>query len=363
MPALNRQRGLTLVELLVAITLGALALATMVGVFIANSRNYRQNDAITALQDNARFAMDNLSRDLAMAGYWGGVRPIDAARSVLVSASAAAAVAGSAVPGDCGPATPPSSGSFLLQPGLPLEFANHTEAAGLSARFRCLSQVQAGSDVVMIRRASGQPAREVAAGGNAAIALVAGRIYLKSNQSVASLIRPASANHNVAEAMDCIEPGTGIATGCPPQELPAQFYAYRPSLYFVHPASEALRVSTLCRYVLRDDQAGAAPAMEEDCLAEGVENLQLEWGIDTDNDAQQTADVYLANPDAAQLSLARSVRIHLLVRAADEGLPASADEKEYRLADYDSSQDPAFQRAGLLRRAFSTTVQIKNLRP
>jgi len=356
--ARRRQQGLTLVELLVAITLGALILATVVGVFVANSHNYKQNEAVTTLQDNARFAMDSLARDLSMAGYWGGIRPVDAARNVLISAAAAASISTSALPGDCGPAVPPASGSWLLSPGLPLEFRNHTDSSAASVRFRCLTAVQPMTDVVMIRRVAGQPARQLASGGSTTLNLTAGRLYLKTNQSIGSLIRAGADSATVGQPLDCLDPTTAIATGCPPQDLPVQLYAYVPSLYFIHDVSGEVSVPTLCRYLLRDDVAGQAPTMEEDCLAEGVENLQLEWGIDGDDDG--IIDRYLWNPNSNDMPQARSVRIHLLVRATDPRAAASSDAKEFELADYKSVDDSNFVSKGLLRRAFTTTVQIKN---
>lgn len=363
MPLSRRQRGLTLVELLVAITLGALILATVVGVFVANSRNFRQNEGITRLQDNARFAMDSLSRDLSMAGYWGGVRPVDAGRNVLVSSAAASSISSSAVPGDCGPATPPTSGSWLLDPAVPLEFRNHAASVAVTARYRCLTALQPMTDVVMVRRVAGQPARQIASTGSATLNLIAGRIYLKTNQSIGALIRAGTDSANIGQPVDCIEPTTAIATGCPPQELPAQLYAYTPSLYFVHNVSGEIGVPTLCRYLLRDDVAGQPPRMEEDCLAEGVENLQLEWGINTDGDIAETVDQYLSDPSTEQLRLARSVRIHLLVRATDPRAQASDAAKEFELGDYRSAGDDSFVRSGVLRRAFTSTVQIKNYLP
>jgi len=372
MPTLNPRRspagvqGVTLVELLIAVTLGLLALAVMVGVFVSNSQNYRQNDAITALQDNARFAMDNLSRDLAMAGYWGGVRPIDASLSVLVSAEAAAAVSPTATPGDCGPATSRADGRWLFNASDALEFRNHLDSTAITSRFHCLNAVQGQTDVVMIRRVSGQAARELGSGASTTLALTEGRFYLKTNQSVASLFRFSSANGNVSQPMDCSDPQTGIVIGCPPQELPMQLYAYTPRIYFVHNVSGDVKVPTLCRYVLRDDLAGQTPAMEEDCLAEGVENLQLEWGIagtTLDGNGEETIDRYLSSPTQAELARARSVRIHLLVRAADPKASASDATKAYeQLADYNCDDDSSFVGTGVLRRAFTTTIQIKNFR-
>ena len=40
----------------------------------------------------------------------------------------------------------------------------------------------------------------------------------------------------------------------------------------------------LCRRILQATGAGSPPAFVRECLAQGVENLQLEAGIDTDAD-------------------------------------------------------------------------------
>ena len=348
----RRQRGLSLVELLVAVTIGLLILATVIGVFFATNRNYRENDALTSLQDNARFAMDTLSRDLAMAGYWGGVRPVDAGRNVRVSAAAIAAL-GTGTPGDCGPTTP-TAGSWLLNPAPAIEFRDHTASTTTGSFSRCLGSLQPNTDVVMIRRAAGQPARRLTAAGG--FTLPAGRIYLKSNQSTGSLFRAGGGSLDLLNPTDCSDPDSGVAITCPPVEIPVDFYAYTPHLYFIHNVSGSVTVPTLCRYALRDDQAGAAPAMEEDCLAEGVENLQLEWGIaGTDG---RTIQHYQNNysPDA------RTVRIHLLARARDAGATPTDAGRQFELANYNSANDTGFAQSGVLRRAFTTTVQLKNYR-
>lgn len=349
----RNQRGLTLVELLIAVTLGLIALAVMIGVFVANSQNYRQNDAITALQDNARFAMDNLARDLAMAGYWGGVRPPDAVRDLLVSSTAADAIRAN----DCGPASAGSDSRWLLDPSLPVEFHNHLDSTSVGSRFRCLTAVQANTDVLMVRRVSGASAIALDQPTATSLTLGPGRYYVKTNQSSGSLFRAAAASVNLADPADCPASDSGIAGGCPPQEQPVQVYAYVPRIYFVHDISGNIKVPTLCRYVLNDQ--AATPAMEQECLADGVENLQIEWGIDGDGD--ELVDRYLAAPTADELSQARSVRIHLLVRATEERVQASDANKEYVLADYRSAEDSGFAQSGVLRRAFTTTVQLKNM--
>lgn len=62
-------QGFTLVELMIALTLGAILSTAMLQVVIANVRTHQTSIDIARLQENGRLAMDILSRDLRLAGY------------------------------------------------------------------------------------------------------------------------------------------------------------------------------------------------------------------------------------------------------------------------------------------------------
>jgi type IV pilus assembly protein PilW len=65
---LARQRGLTLVELMIAITLGLIVLASVIGVLLANRESYRTSEALSRMQENARFTFEVLGRSIRAAG-------------------------------------------------------------------------------------------------------------------------------------------------------------------------------------------------------------------------------------------------------------------------------------------------------
>ena len=67
--AWKSQKGMTLVELLISITLGLIITAALLSLFINSRQSYRVNENMSRLQENARFAMSFLSRDLRMADY------------------------------------------------------------------------------------------------------------------------------------------------------------------------------------------------------------------------------------------------------------------------------------------------------
>jgi len=74
----KHQGGLTLVEIMVAITLSLLLLAGVMQIFISSKASYNLQNGIGRLQENARFATDILADSIGMAGMftnYGNVPP------------------------------------------------------------------------------------------------------------------------------------------------------------------------------------------------------------------------------------------------------------------------------------------------
>ena len=64
----GRQRGLSLVELMISITLGMVAVAGAISIYLANRSSYKLVEGAARVQENARFAVEFLGRDLREAG-------------------------------------------------------------------------------------------------------------------------------------------------------------------------------------------------------------------------------------------------------------------------------------------------------
>lgn len=63
-----RQRGLTLIEVLVALLLGLLLIGAVGGLYLANHQTFRQVENMARINENARLAFELLGRDLREAG-------------------------------------------------------------------------------------------------------------------------------------------------------------------------------------------------------------------------------------------------------------------------------------------------------
>lgn len=68
---MNKQAGLSIVELMISVVIGLVVIAGAVQVVLNGKRNFLDQDEVTFIQNNARYAVDTLSRDLRMAGYLG----------------------------------------------------------------------------------------------------------------------------------------------------------------------------------------------------------------------------------------------------------------------------------------------------
>ncbi|WP_295688114.1 PilW family protein [uncultured Nevskia sp.] len=332
MIARTTQRGLSLVELMIAITLGLIVLVAILAVFSQNSRSFRQTETVAHMQDSARFALDSLARDLSMAGFYGGI----------YGASNITVAIGTQPTNDCGADATSPWWAFKLQRRV--EFRNHTSATTVSTAFPCLgtatTPVVANTDIVAIRRVAGQATADISSGSS--VQLRAGNFYLKTNGTVGSLIQNGnSATYQMSTSTDA------------PLQAPVTFWKYQPRVYFIRSYAETVGdgIPALCRMELQQ-VAGASMAVE--CLADGVENLQIEWGLDSDNDC--VVDTYTSNPDADALAqTAITARIWLLVRSTDiDG--GYTDDKTFNFGDYQRTQAQA---DSFHRRVYSTTVQLR----
>ena len=69
----KRARGVSLIELMIALLIGTIMVLGLVQVFSASRTAYQLSQGIARNQENARFAIDFLTRDLRMAGHMGCV--------------------------------------------------------------------------------------------------------------------------------------------------------------------------------------------------------------------------------------------------------------------------------------------------
>jgi type IV pilus assembly protein PilW len=67
----RRESGLSLVELMIAMVVGLVLMAGVIEIFLGSKASYRLNEGLSEVQENGRFAMEFIRKDVRMAGYSG----------------------------------------------------------------------------------------------------------------------------------------------------------------------------------------------------------------------------------------------------------------------------------------------------
>jgi len=318
----NLQSGFSLVELMVAMTLSLTLSIAVVSVFVNNSHSFNQDENVSRMQDDARFALRELAFDISMAGHFA---ELHTPQSVTQDASLTIGI-------DCGPAGEVNWMYRTVKAGtdealsiLAIDNASIGSAVAAHSCFQA-GELRDGTDIVAIKRVA----------GSASGALQPGAVYLRTNGTVGLLFRaPAPAAPTVVVAP------------------PRADWEYRPSIYYIRQFANVPGdgVPTLCRKVLR----GAGPSMQTECLATGIENLQLEYGIDTSGNGQP--NVYATSPTLAEMQNVVAARIFIVARTTDIDVKYTNDKA------YSVSNAPVFvPNDSFHRRVFSTNVAIQNIR-
>jgi type IV pilus assembly protein PilW len=289
-PAPRAQRGLSLVELMVAMAIGTFLLAGAITVFGKTRDLYRTNDAAARLQETARYAMSTVEADLRMANYWGLMSRADHIENgpALDLANPPAVDPGYSLPAElAGYAGTINECGVMWAVKLPA-YIEATDSYTLACAAAGVGAV-AGSDTLTIRRASTLP---IATG--APLTASAGQIKLQTSRVQGSLFSTA----------------TLPAGYLPPLSETRALVA---NAYYVGQDSDERAGTPSLRRKQLDVQSGA-PAIVDRQVVPGVEDLQIELGADFNND--QNADYFVqpgtAIPAGDQIV---AVRIWLLVRA------------------------------------------------
>ena len=69
-------RGFSLLELMVAVAISSMLLMGVVALFVSSRASYETTEKLSRIQENGRYALDQLANDIRSAGYQGCSRPV-----------------------------------------------------------------------------------------------------------------------------------------------------------------------------------------------------------------------------------------------------------------------------------------------
>jgi type IV pilus assembly protein PilW len=268
------QRGVGLVELMVAMVIGLILIAGAISVFMQGKNTNRTTDSVSRMQEALTYALDTIEPDVRMANFWGLTNRPDFVTNTATSAQVRSAV-DSAVTVNC-------NNNYSVDLNRYVDGADNGTWPLLCAG----AFPTAWSDVLTIRRASA-----------AATAPTAGRIQIQTTRRGGTLFRDG-----------VIPAGYAAAPASETHDIIVDTY-YIGRVPVAGTAQWALRRKTLTV------NAAGAPTINDAEVIRGIWDLQVQFGVDTNNDGN--ADVYV-NPGAAELATGRVVSVKLWLGAVAE---------------------------------------------
>jgi len=364
--------GLSIVELLIAMVLGLTLAAGVTQIYVGTSTTERDQDARLRLQENGRFALNFLGNEIRMAGYLGCQGSIQgsSANNTL----------------DAPPNTlQPETGIQGWEAGgtapgvINNSVANAATASSTTAEWTTggagfnVPDVQAvpNSDIIRLWSGWGNSGAVTAVDNSgadpiitaeAAIGIAVNDFLIVSDCEQADIVQACA----VAAAGGTLVNIT-LSTACNPGNLPAAIVTsaapaevnrLEGALYYVGKRDDnANNPPSLYRSILTD--TGTAGPGEE--LIEGVESMQLLYGVNIDQDVRATVDTYLTADQVANWDEVISVRVSLLMQSIEDGTVPSPQAYTFDGVTYDDGGgNGSLPNDNRVRRVFTSTISLRN---
>lgn len=330
----RRQQGIGLTELMVAVTLGLLIIGAVAQLYLSSRRNQDLEQSLTARQETARFSVQAIENDAYMAGFRGCLRDVGNVVNTLNNPT-----------------------DFLNNYRLPVSGFEATAGGWSPALPASITNVVAGTDVLTLRTADDPDVFVATAMGNssasldmaddvATVPLTAGQIAVVTDCGGAAIFQVTGFTQStgtIAHAATGTSPGNATADLARRFGVGSQVFTLRTTTYYIANSTNGTGPALWRR-------VGTNAAQE---LAEGVENLQVLYGEDTDGN--QSPDVYRKASAVADWTNVVSLQVALLVSGTQDRV-TEEDPRTFTLLDKDVGPFDD----GRVRRVVTFTVALRN---
>lgn len=305
----RRQHGLTLVEVMVAAAVGLLLTAGAIQIFVSSKQAYRTTDAMSRIQENGRYGLQFLARDIRGASFWGCAQDVEV-NNVVDDGGVGFDFDGEPIEGTEGSSGAPDSVTLRMagpNSGVSVNKKMPNTAANL---FLTHSDGIEEGDIMIVTDCE-----------SADIFMVTGNNTNNDN-----------VQHNSGNEINGISNTT--------QEF-SKSYGVGSMAYSAMERTYSINNGTLERTT--NDVT--------EVLVDGVEDMQITYGID--DDADFTVNQYVRADQVANWSDAVAVRISLLVRGSEDNVLDVSQEYAYNGATVTAADNR-------LRQVFTKTVGVRN---
>lgn len=282
------ERGVSLIELMIAMALGLLVMSAMTAVFVNNSQARRELDKAAQQLENGRYAMQILKDEISLAGFYDTLAAVEV--------------------------TPSSTSANPCSQNLAVWRASMDVALeGVNAgSFACITSAKENTGMLFVQRASTAETALTSLTANVAYL----QVSLCGTEYASALTRYKLEN-----------PGAGVFNlkqiDCKVTLAPIRQYVRR--IFFIDQNNVAGDgIPTLKRVDFGAGQALGTPV----ALVEGIDDMHFAYALDTDGNG--SPDSFSEAPAPNQRVNIVGVRIWLIARAIDS-TAGYTDKKTYQL--------------------------------
>ena len=401
----RKQQGVTLVELMIAITISSIVAIGISSVYTSSKRSYKLQEEFSRLQENGRFAINHITRFVRSAGYSGCASGLDNINSIMNDSDDDIWEFATGIEGYefVGASYVSPGGTSETGPGelksLPATVtatadssANHDlwktagdlslpDPTGSTDLLGNAASPILNTDILISRTADGSGI-EVSRdhnSGNVFVACPTGtteRTCADGSSSGCGLCIDDPVLVSDCQNADAFQITNVTQTGNPPSGM-TEFNVVHAETGTpgnstpildrkLNQGDEVMRISTKVFYIGKGTNGpslfmrqGSSIAVE---LVEGVESMQVLYGEDTDATPDNIPNRYVAANDVLDFANVVAVRVSILLRSVKELPWRTASKKIYLLGGMDNDtavrlESPSDKR---LRKVMSTTIKVRN---
>lgn len=344
------QGGLTLIEFMVSITIGLLMIAAIATLIGDQSGNRAEVDRAGRMIENGRYAVRAMTDDIQLAGYWGELNGVPTAAALA------------ALPNPCSLAAADIEAASQLH-------VQGYNAVAAGAAPACVSNHKPGTDILVVRHADPDTSEHETTPGVTDLAeLKAGQLYIQTGLNAASSAFFSQIRFGTSSSIDN---AANFPLVKKDKTTVANLRKVAVRIYYV--AQCSVEVGGSCsgadggqplptlKMLELGTSGGAAAWSAPIAIAEGIENMQIDYGVDANGDgAPDGGDVDGSAIGFAGWGDVMQVKIHLLARSLEPSTTHLPDTKTYSFGASGSWTPATAEEQRYKRHVFVQSVRLVN---
>lgn len=325
-----RERGVSLIELMIAMVISLILLGGVIQIFLSSKQTYNMQEGVARIQENGRYGIDYVARYVHMAGFQGCTN-VNLLRPNIISKT---------VPG-----------GYLTE--LQKVINGVDSAAAVNSYGAKL-----GSDVLIIHSGSASTVRLSGnlASDNANIQVdsnpdnyQAGDVLFITDCENSDVFTATNVSSNASPTIAHANSSNTTNRLSKPYQNDAMILRLQSSSFYVRDTGNTNTNGAAIFGLYQRNEFNNA----ETLMVDGVEDFQVLYGVNTNNDNNKTPDIYQTASAVTNWERVVSVRIFLLLNSVDNVL---GQVQPYTFMG-NVVANPGDR---MLRREFTATIGVRN---